>query len=272
MPAARARRRSYGHVMRADIVLRAPRPAVLVLAVGLPVAVCAVLTRFRDAVPAADAALVLVLVVVAAAATGMRSVGLAAALSAALSFDLFLTAPYGQLRIDDPADIETTVLLLAVGAAVTEIALWGRRLAAGASRAEGYLDGLLTADQAVATSRTPAVDIVEQVCRTIEDVLDLDRCRFTTEAPGGPVLADDGTLTRSGRHIDLSRHGLPTDTHLALPARSGGVVRGWFELTAATRVVRPTPGQLRIVVALAHQAGAALATTPVADSSRRATR
>lgn len=256
--------------MRADIVLRAPRPAVLALAVGVPILVCAILSRFRDAVPAADAALILVLVVVAAAATGMRSVGIAAALTSALGFDFFLTVPYGHLRIDDPADVQTTVLLLAVGAAVTEIALWGRRLQASSSRTQGYLDGLLNADNAVATSPAAAADIVDQVSATIVEVLGIDRCRFTGgEAPGGPILDDDGTITRAGRRVDLARRGLPTDTHISLPARSGGTVRGYFELTSATRVVRPTAGQLRIVVALAHQAGAALAAAQPGGTPQR---
>jgi hypothetical protein len=58
----------------------------------------------------------------------------------------------------------------------------------------------------------------------------------------------------------VGRLGLPTDCEIALPVRSGGVVHGRFLLTAATRVVRPSPEQLRVVGALADQVGAALAT------------
>jgi K+-sensing histidine kinase KdpD len=53
--------------------------------------------------------------------------GLLAAVSSAVWFDFFLTVPYGRFTIDDRADIETTVLLILVGVAVTEICLWGRR-------------------------------------------------------------------------------------------------------------------------------------------------
>ena len=40
---------------------------------------------------------------------------------------LLLTEPYARFTITDPNDIEATVLLVLVGLAVTEIALWGRR-------------------------------------------------------------------------------------------------------------------------------------------------
>ena len=46
-------------------------------------------------------------------------------------FDLFLTQPYGTLAVTNPDDVEALVLLLAVGVAVTELALWGRRQQAG---------------------------------------------------------------------------------------------------------------------------------------------
>jgi hypothetical protein len=66
-------------------------------------------------------------------------------------------------------------------------------------------------------------------------------------------------VTYDGRPVDVRRLGLPTDTEIALAARSGGVVHGRFQMTAATRVVRPSHELLRVVVALADQAGAALA-------------
>jgi K+-sensing histidine kinase KdpD len=53
---------------------------------------------------------VLVLWVVAAASTGVRLAGVLAALSSAVWFDFFLTAPYLTFVIIDRADIETTVL------------------------------------------------------------------------------------------------------------------------------------------------------------------
>ena len=76
------------------------------------------------------------LVVVAVAMNGCRL----AALSAAVWFDFFLTRPYEHFSITRRADIETTVLLLVIGVAVTELAVWARREHAAASRRPGYLD------------------------------------------------------------------------------------------------------------------------------------
>ena len=107
--------------------LRNWRPAALVAAAGLPLLWCAIAAQLRsDLTPATDA-LVLVLLVVGVAATGDRLAGLVAAVSGGVWFDFFLTQPYNRLTIDDANDVEVTVLLVLVGAAVTEIVLWGRR-------------------------------------------------------------------------------------------------------------------------------------------------
>ena len=72
-----------------------------------------------------DAALVLVAVVVAVAADGALAAGYLAAASSAVCFDFFLTQPYERFTISRRSDIETTVLLLVICVAVTELAVWG---------------------------------------------------------------------------------------------------------------------------------------------------
>ena len=182
-----------------DSTLQAHRPLVVVVSAVLPLAACGVLALFRDTVANTNAALALVLLVVAAASTGVRLAGVMAALSSALGFDYFLTEPYNALNISERADLQTAVLLLLVGAAVTEIALWGRREQARASLEQGYLDGVLGTAATVAAGRSSTDELIDSVCR----------------------------------------------------------------LTASTRVVRPSPQQLRVAVTLANQVGAALAmTTP----------
>ena len=96
-----------------------------------PLALAALLVPFRGSFPNTDAALALILVVVAVAANGYRLAGILAAVSAAAWFDFFLTQPYERFAITRRADIETTILLLVIGVAVTEIAVWGRRAARG---------------------------------------------------------------------------------------------------------------------------------------------
>jgi Domain of unknown function (DUF4118) len=244
-------------------ILQAHRSVVIGAAAGLPLLACAVLSPFRDSIANTNAALGLVLLIVAAASLGIRAAGLVGALLSAASFDFFLTEPYHHFAITDQADIETAVLLMLVGVAVTEVALWGRRQQARASLEQGYLDGVLSTAATVGAGRTSTSSLIDHVCAQVVDVLQIDNCRF--DPGGGPVLArldDDATVTYAGRPIDVERVGLPTDSEIALDVRSGGVVHGRFLLTAATSVVRVSPEQRRVAIALANQVGAALTAAP----------
>jgi len=248
--------------MRVDPVLQAHRPLVVAASAVLPLVACGILALFRESVANTNAALGLVLLVVAAASTGIRLAGIVAALASAAGFDYFLTEPYNTLNISDRADIETAVLLLLVGAAVTEVALWGRREQALASREWGYLDGVLSTAATVAAGRSSTGELIDHVCQQIVDILQIDSCRFDVGTRSGlPALNATGTVTRAGRTINVARQGLPTDSKIALMVQSGGVTYGHLVLTAATRVVRPSHEQLRVAVTLANQVGAALATT-----------
>src|SRR5579862_4506308 len=123
--------------------------------VAAPLALAAVLVPFRAGFPNTDAALAMLLVVVAVAANGDRLAGVLAAVSTAVWFDFFLTRPYERFTITRRTDIETTALILAVGIAVTEIAVRGRRQHTAAARRAGYLDGINAAARAVATGAEP---------------------------------------------------------------------------------------------------------------------
>ena len=103
-------------------------------AFAAPLALAAIMVPWRASFPNTDAALVLILVVVAVAANGYRLAGYVAALSAAVWFDFFLTRPYERFTILRRADIETTVLLLIIGVAVTELAVWATKSVAGKAR------------------------------------------------------------------------------------------------------------------------------------------
>jgi hypothetical protein len=246
--------------MRFESVLRAHRSLVVGAAAVVPLVACAVLALFRDSVANTNAALGLVLVVVAAASTGIRAAGMVAAVSSAVWFDFFLTAPYDRFAITDRADVETAVLLVLVGAAVTEVALWGRRQQASASRQQGYLAGVLSTAATVAAGRSSPRSLIDHVAGQIVEVLRIDDCRFDSGAAAGlPTLEEDGTVTRAGRAVKVDRDGLPVDSEIALVVRSGGVVHGRFLLIAATRVARPSLEQRQVAVALANQVGAALA-------------
>ena len=229
-------------------------------AVG-PLLCCAGLAVFRENVTAATAAMVLVLLVVAAAATGDRLAGVVAALSAGAGFDVFLTEPYLRLTIHATQDVEVTVLLVLVGVAVTEIALWGRRQQARASRRAGYLDGVLGTSKIIAVREASPQALIDHVAQQIVKVLDIEECQFIPGPGPGPQdvsLDHDGNVTRRGHRVNVEHDGLPTDDRIALVVRHGGVVHGQYLLTAATRVVRPSVIQLQVAVLLADQVGAAL--------------
>lgn len=249
--------------MSVDLILQRHRGALVVVAAVAPLVVSAVLGAFRGSVTTVTAALVLVLVVVAAAATGERLAGFVAALSGGVWFDFFLTEPYRSLKITDRDDIEATVLLLLVGGAVTEIALWGRRQQARSSRRAGYLDGVFGTADIVAAQGGPSSALTDHVAREIVEILAIDSCRFAAPGtPGGASarLEHDGSVTQRGHAVDVSRGGLPTDDLIALDVRRGGVSHGQFLLTSSTGIVRPSLEQRRVVVLLADQVGAALAT------------
>jgi K+-sensing histidine kinase KdpD len=236
------------------------RDRVAVLA-GLvaPLVLAVILVPFRAGFPGTDAALALQLVVVAVAANGYRLAGILAAVSAAAWFDFFLTVPYERFTITRRADLETTVLLLAAGVAVTEIAVWGRRQHGAAARRAGYLDGISMAARAVATGSSPAA-LAEQVCGQLTRLLSLSSCRFQAGAAGlgNPArLHRDGRVISGGQVWDAGREGLPPGTDTELLAEAGGLLQGRFLLTPGAG--NPLTLEQRLAaVAFADQVGAAL--------------
>ena len=237
------------------------KPAVVGGAVAAPLIACALLSAFRESVTASTAVLVLVLLVIAAASTGVRVAGVAAAISSGLWFDFFLTKPYGQLAIDDRDNVEAAILLVAIGLAVTEVALWGHRQQSRANRRAGYLDGVLgTAEIVTLRTETPEA-LTAHVAEQLQQILAVSKCRFV---PGPvrdarvPVLEHDGGMTRRGKDLDVDRDGLPTDDDIALVVTRGGETLGHFLLTSASTIARPSLEQRKVAVLLADQAGQVL--------------
>jgi K+-sensing histidine kinase KdpD len=223
-----------------------------------PLVGCAVLSLFRDQFPNTDAALVLVLVVVAVAADGYRLASDLAAVSAALWFDFFLTRPYDRFAIDRQADVKTTVLLLAVGVAVTELAVWGRRQAALASGRGAYLAGIREATEAVSSGGS-VWELTEGVKRSLIQMLGLTSCRFEQGVAGigEPArLRHDGEVERERQRWDVDRKGLPVDIDIELIIESGGRLVGRYLMRAAPGS-HPNLTQRLVAVTLADQVGAA---------------
>ena len=233
------------------------RVAIVAALVG-PLLLCALLVPFRDSFANTDAALALVLVVVAIAANGHRLAGVLAAVSGALWFDFFLTAPYERFSITRRADIETTALLLVVGVGVSELAIWGRRQHALARQRGGDLAGIYEAAEVVASGGS-STELIERVSGELTRLLELRECQFqygVAGRGGPPRLQHDGRFVLDGRVWDPERATvLPGEVELLV--QSGGLLIGRFLLYPGFGWRPPLPQRL-VAVALADQVGAAL--------------
>ena len=243
-------------------VRRWPGRTMLAAVAGLagPLALTAILVPFRSSFANTDAALALIVIVVAVAAAGNRMAGYLAAASAAIWFDFFLTRPYEHFTISRASDIETTVLLLVIGIAVTEIAVWGRRQQAVASRRSGYLAGINDAARAAAAGDS-APGLINQVSSKLVQLLALQSCQFQygVAGLGRPArLEGTGAVTVDGQAWDVQANGMPPSTELLV--ESGGRLQGRF-LMHALPSARPTAEQLLVAAAFADQVGAALASS-----------
>jgi Domain of unknown function (DUF4118) len=232
----------------------------LAAAFAVPLIATAVVVPFRDSFANTDAALVLVAIVVAVAAiTGKRAPGYLAAASSAIWFDFFLTKPYERFSITRGSDVETTVLLLLIGAAVTELAVWARRQQALASRRAGYVRGIYAAAEAT-TPQGHSDSAIPQVVNQLTHLLDLVSCRWQQGLAGlGSVarLHHDGHVTVDRRPWDVDAHGLPP-RELELLVRSGDRLFGRFLMQPAEGS-RPSQEHRLVAVAFADQVGAQLA-------------
>lgn len=165
-------------------------------------AVAVILLPLRGRLAGTDVALVLVLAVVAVAANGLRLAGWIAAVSSALWFDFFWTRPHEQLAISARADVETSVLLLALGVAVTETAVWGRHQHLEASREAGFRAGILAAAEAVATGDSPSA-VIDRICERLAPLLGLQSCRFDYgTGRDHPRLEHDGSVVWRHKTVD----------------------------------------------------------------------
>lgn len=199
-------------------------------------------------------ALVLVLIVVGIAATGDRLSGILAGLASAAGFDFFLTVPYLSPNIADPDDIELAILLLLVGLAVNELALWGRRQAASASEREGFIRGVMESSDLIARGG-PGNEAVDAVAGHIRHSLRAERVTYAEGAPSPEqaIVHRDGSVTLQGVTLNVTSDGLPTDRLTAIPVIQGERTLGRFQVTTATRLVKPSQEQLRVAVLLADQ-------------------
>lgn len=237
------------------------RPSPIAYAIGglLPIAIAGALVGVRSEFDTTNVALVLVLVVVGTAAFGGRGPAALSAIIAALSYEFFFTRPFNSLRIDSADDVETTLILLAIGLAVGQLAVHARHTRRDASRGRDELASMRRVAERVSAGASER-ELIDLVVAEVTDLLSLVACRFEIEATG-PLVP---VLERSGR-IESPHRRVGPDGELALPPLGVRlpVVGGGHQVGSLVLDPDPTIGvtvEARLVaVALADQLGSALA-------------
>jgi hypothetical protein len=231
--------------------------AVIVFA-GLPIGAAAALIPLRDHAPATTVALTLALIVALLAAAGTRLTAALGALSAGIGFDLFHTKPYGSLAISRASDLETTALLIGVGLVVGQLATRNRHHRARADEVSYDLGRIHGVAEMVAAG-APVDQVVLAVANELTDLLDLVSCRFDPALPDtpGPLVERFGSVTWGSLRWGFRTMGLPS-REVSLVVQHQGRPLGRYVLLAAPGG-RVSADQLLAAVALADQAGAAIA-------------
>ena len=220
----------------------------------------AALVGVRGDIQNANVALVLVLWIVVGAVTGGRASAAVSAFAAAIAFDFFHTKPYNSLKISDGNDVLTTVLLLAVGLAVGEIAIRAQRVHAKHDDEQRQL-GRMRRIAGLAAGGEGVDDLLLAVTAELIETLDLQNAWFERPpfAAGLPRLERTGVIDATQHRYANGEFELPREG-AALPVIGAGRTLGRF-------VLIPTPGvgvskERRLsAVALADHVGAALART-----------
>lgn len=207
-------------------------------------------------------ALALVVVVVLAAAAGGRMAGAYTAVSAALSFNFWHTQPYMSLAIHNATDIGVTLLLLAVGLLVGELAA-AREHQARASAEDHNMLALLELHTDLVAAGASLSEVWAVTRRALMAELRVASARFE---PAGtyqdrlPRIAPGEML--SNQRLSYVGHGFELPEEGAeLPVTMNGEALGRIVLV-------PTPGwgasikARRFAVTLAEQFAVAAAKDP----------
>lgn len=237
------------------------RPSTIAYALGglLPIAIAAAMVGIRGEIATTNVALVLVLVVVGTAAFGGRGPAALSAIIAALSYEFFFTRPFNSLRIDSADDVETTLILLAIGLAVGQLAVHARHTRREATRGQDELTSMRRMAERVAAGASEQ-ELIDLAVAELTEMMSLVGCRFEVEATG-PVLP---VLERSGR-IESPYRRVGADGELALPPLGVRLPVVGAGRQVGSIVLDPDPSvgvtlEARLVaVALADQLGSALA-------------
>jgi len=200
----------------------------------------ALVEPFRGGIGLENVVILYLLVVVAAAGIGGRAAGMVAALSAALSYDYFLTTPYHSLVIDALTQVITVALLVATGMVV---GIGGRVRRRSAARAEAHADAIRLLHRVAETAAAGgAVDRV--ATEGLHELLGVRRVSVLRRSPDGFAITVDVGET----HMPIDMDAL---THLD---REGRIPPGHYRVLGGTMVL-PNEGVALDLVARGHPVG-----------------
>ena len=224
-----------------------------------PVALSGIMVAFRGELFPTNAALVLVLPVLAAAILGGRLGGAVSAGVATLCFDFFFTRPYYSFTINRRDDVETTIVLLAVGLVVGELVVRSRRSQRLATASRREVDQVRRVAElaAGAGSRGRLISVVE---REVVELLGARGARFE-RAPFATTLPrlGHGVVTLPGEDPNGRPFGPANEVELPVWGRGREIGRLVLVLPTDSVGVAIRPDDRAIAVALVDQLGAVLA-------------
>jgi hypothetical protein len=105
-------------------------------------------------------------------------------------------------------------------------------------------------------SHNSAEQLTDRVAEQITEVLGVSQTRFVPgplHDPRFALLHHDGSVTRAGHQVDVDRLGLPSDEQTVLLVKRNDNTFGYFLVTSASAVARPSIEQRRVAVLLADQ-------------------
>jgi hypothetical protein len=228
------------------------------------IVVALLLVPFREDIDNANLALILVLVVVLAAIVGDRASAVLAAITGTMAFDFFLTRPYASMRIESADDIETVIILLAVGLLVGEVAARGRRSRRERERAADAIARVHRVAARIAESGPLDSEgrlrtVIDEVIGELIALLRLHDC-YIEFAPFQwplPRLERSGAIEASEHQFSSGGFMLP-EWGLGLPVLQAGTEVARLVLLGDPEV-SVTIEERVVAVALADQLGSALA-------------
>ena len=227
----------------------------VMLGLLLPLGVTVAWIPIRTSVPNVDLALVLVVVVCAIGALGRRSGVVVAALSSALWFEFFDTAPFERLGIARNPDVETTLVLALVALIMGGLAVRVRSQGLFARAGNESLSTVRGAAALVASGEE-LVRIIESVVSDLTQTLSLAACRFEAGEPD----RGEAWVDRTGRvRVPMLLGELPDPSAtlaVNLLVVAQGETIGRFVLEFAGRQVSG-PDKLLVAVTLADTVGGA---------------